>query len=68
MRVLSAITDPAAACRILKCLRMPPRAPPLAAANEGARVSGHAGDEWLGEVPGFDFDQSPPTGNWKSSA
>ncbi len=68
MRVLSAITDPTVAGRILRCLSLPARAPPLAAANEGARVSGQAGGEWLGEVPAFDFDQSPPTGDWESSA
>ncbi len=68
MRVLSAITDPTVAGRILRCLSLPARAPPLAAANEGARVSGQAGDEWFGEVPAFDFDQSPPTGDWESSA
>ena len=68
MRVLSAITDPTVAGRILRCLSLPARAPPLAAANEGARVSGQAGDEWLGEVPAFDFDQSPPTRDWESSA
>ena len=68
MRVLSAITDPTVAGRILRCLSLPARAPPLAEANEGARVSGQAGDEWLGEVPAFDFDQSPPTGDWESSA
>ncbi len=68
MRILSAITDPTVASRILRCLRLPVRAPPLAAANEGARVSGRAGDEWLGEVPGFDFDQSRPTEDWESSA
>ena len=68
MRVLSAITDPTVAGRILRCLSLPARAPPLAAANEEARVSGQAGDEWFGEVPAFDFDQSPPTGDWESSA
>jgi hypothetical protein len=64
MRVLSAITDPAVAGRILRCLRLPARAPPLGAATGGARVSGRADDEWLDEVPGFDFDQSAPSEDW----
>ncbi len=68
MSVLFAITDPTVAGQILRCLSLPVRAPPLAAASEGARVPGQAGDEWFGEVPAFDFDQSPPTGDGESSA
>ncbi len=68
MRVLSAITDPTVAGQTLRCLSLPARAPPLAAANEEARVSGQAGAEWLGEVPAFDFDQSPPTGDSERSS
>jgi hypothetical protein len=62
MRVLSAITDPDVARRILDCLRMPSRAPPLAASKP--RAEEHFEDlsselDW-GDDPGFDFDQSGP--------
>jgi hypothetical protein len=63
MRVLSAITDPIVASRILRCLSLPPRAPPQASAQDGEPVPGRVGEEWLGEVPDFDFDQSPPSGD-----
>jgi hypothetical protein len=60
MRVLSAITDPEVARRILECLQMPSRAPPLAPpehrAGEGLE-EGSADIDWGGD-PGFDFDQS----------
>lgn len=64
MRLLAAITDPSVARRILECLALPPRAPPLAPANEIDRepiVDPMAFERKL-EVsqsdPGFDFDQS----------
>ncbi len=63
MRVLSAITDPIVASRILRCLSLPPRAPPQASAKDGEPAPGRVGEEWLGEVPNFDFDQSPPSGD-----
>jgi hypothetical protein len=63
MRVLSAITDPIVAGRILRCLRLPPRAPPRASAKDREPVPGRAGEEWLDQVPEFDFDQSPPSGD-----
>ena len=64
MRVLSAITDPAIARRILECLRLPPRAPPLSPADEPEPAldidldfeTGNASIEDMD--PGFEFDQS----------
>ncbi len=71
MRLIAAITDPVVACRILECLALSSRAPPLAPANaielepamgpikfELSLAKAH-------ENPGFDFDQcayegSPP--------
>jgi len=61
MRVLSAITDPVVAGRILRCLGLPLRAPPLAAAGDGANRSHFIGHEILDEAPEFDFDQSSRT-------
>jgi hypothetical protein len=61
MRVLSAITDPVVAGRMLRCLGLPPRAPPLAAAGDGASRSHFIGHEILDEAPEFDFDQSSRT-------
>ncbi len=62
MRVLSAITDPDVARRILDCLRMPSRAPPLAAARPRAeeRLEEPSSELDWGDDPGFDFDQSGP--------
>ena len=54
MRMIAAITEPTIAKRILKCMGLPPRAPPLAPAHS----SGFAADPWL-EVPA-DYDQSAP--------
>ena len=62
MRLLSATTDPIVARRILECLALPPRAPPLAPANEDRLepVRGRFAFELtLAETPpelGFDFD------------
>jgi hypothetical protein len=58
MRVIAAITEPTIASRILKCMGLPPRAPPL----ESAHTSGFAIDPWL-EDPA-DYDQSAPN-NWE---
>ncbi len=54
MRVIAAITEPTVAKRILECMGLPPRAPPL----EPARTSDSAADAWLEEPA--DYDQSPP--------
>ena len=59
MRILAAITDPAVARRILKCLGLPPRAPPLTPPAPPESVTG----SWFSEPEAYDFDQSPP-GEW----
>ncbi|MCP5068580.1 MAG: IS91 family transposase [bacterium] len=56
MRVIAAITEPVVARRILECMSLPPRAPPL----EPARTSGFAADLWPEETGAEGFDQSPP--------
>ncbi len=55
MRVIAAITEPTVAKRILECMGLPPRAPPLTP----ARTSGSASDPWLEEAEAAGFDQSP---------
>jgi hypothetical protein len=66
MRVLSAVTDPHVARRILECLRMPPRAPPLTPASKRESEIDDALDMgWSNRSidqldPGFEFDQSVP--------
>jgi hypothetical protein len=62
MRVLSAITDPDVARRILDGLKMPSRAPPLAASETRAeeRLEEPSSELDWGDDPGFDFDQSGP--------
>ena len=58
MRILAAINEPAVARRILECLGLPARAPPLAPAPPPAfDVYGN-----FPEPPDFDsFDQTPRT-------
>ncbi len=64
MRLIAAITDPSVARRILECLALPPRAPPLTPAKEIDResmVGRGAFERTPAEAdgdPGFDFDQS----------
>ena len=62
MRVISAITDPDVARRILDCLDMPSRAPPLAASKPRAeeRLEEPSSELDWGDDPGFDLDQSGP--------
>ena len=63
MRILSAITEPDVARRILDWLDMPSRAPPLAEPKgEPGEISreGSTPDPPWEDDPGFDFDQSPP--------
>ena len=62
MRVIAAITDPAVANRILECMGLPPRAPPLRSAS----VRGSAATPWF-EEPAEAFDQTPPD-EWGSDA
>ncbi len=65
MRILSAITEPDVARRILACLDLPSRAPPLGSSPEASRSAGGelaseiAWGEW-DQDGGFDFDQSLP--------
>ena len=60
MRVLSAITDPAVAARILECVGMPSRAPPLGVVAHSSREPFEDSnlDVLQDNDPGFDFDQS----------
>jgi hypothetical protein len=62
MRILSAITEPDVARRILDCLHMPSRAPPLAEPKPRAEERFEEFSTALdwGDHPGFDFDQSGP--------
>ena len=52
MRLISAIEDPAVARKILECLKLPARVPPLEPAAADTPDLGQAEDDWL-------FDQSP---------
>ncbi len=54
MRVIAAITDPAVAKRILECMGLPPRAPPVRPAS----AQDSAATLWF-EEPAEDFDQTP---------
>ena len=62
---IAAITDPSVARRILECLALPPRAPPLAPTNEidlEPVVLRYAFELTLAESqsdPGFAFNPSP---------
>ena len=60
MRVLSAITDPAVAARILDCVGMSARAPPPGAAMRSSRepFEDSTLEFFRDDDPGFDFDQS----------
>ncbi len=64
MRLIAAITDPCVARRILECLALSSRAPPLEPANEidlGPEFCDSAVARELGRTPSdpdFDFDQS----------
>ncbi len=63
MRILSAITEPEVARRILECLDMPSRAPPLGKPKGGPAElprEESAPDLPWDVDPGFDFDQSRP--------
>jgi hypothetical protein len=64
MRILSAITEPDVARRILECLDMPSRAPPLGAprAEPEMRDGDSSPERPWDDDPGFDFDQSDPEG------
>ena len=52
MRIIAAIEDPDIARKILECLKLPARAPPLEPATADTPVPGQTDDDWL-------FDPSP---------
>jgi hypothetical protein len=56
VRLISVIEDPAIARRILVCVGLPARAPPITAASSSDALSGQ-----VSEVDErWDFDQTPP--------
>ena len=55
MRMIAAITEPTVAKRILECMGLPPRAPPLTKAD----APGVASEPWPEETDAAGFDQSP---------
>ena len=59
MRVLSAITDRTVAARILHCLALPSRAPPLGTSLGGKGPSESVEEALPDSILEFDFDQSP---------
>jgi hypothetical protein len=67
MRVLSAITDPTVAVRILRCLALPSRAPPLATPLEGGDPSESVEEEFPDSILEFDFDQSQSSDDYLRS-
>ena len=60
MRVLAAITEPAVAKRILACMDLPSRAPPLPPAHG----PGSGATSWPEETGAADFDQTAPDDDW----
>ena len=52
LRLIAAIEDPTVARKILECLKLPARAPPLESSAADAPDLGHGEDDWL-------FDPSP---------
>ncbi len=52
MRLIAAIEDPDVARRILECLNLPARAPPLGDATAASEEPQSLEDDWF-------FDQSP---------
>jgi hypothetical protein len=68
MRVLSAITDPPVATRILPCLALPARAPPLAPSRDAVGQPYSAEDVPSDPIPEFDYDQSQSFDDCASSA
>jgi hypothetical protein len=56
MRLLAAIEDPGIACRILKCLDLPARAPPLLPVAGGPAAPSEPG--FGSDDPEWEFDQT----------
>jgi hypothetical protein len=63
MRVIAAITESTIAKRILDCMGLPPKAPPLTPAC----TSGSVADPGPEEAEAAGFDQSPPD-EWSEGA
>ena len=59
MRLLAAIEDPVVARKILRCLGLPARGPPLGTMPGASVDSDH---ECWDEESLWDFDQAPPGG------
>ena len=57
MRLVAAIEEPEVARKILECLDLPARAPPLLPPPDAP--AGQETDSW-GEEPPWAFDQTPP--------
>jgi len=66
MRILAAITDPSVARRILECMRLPARAPPLLGPALASECPSKTDEQGKPDEP-FDFDQSPPS-DWDFGA
>jgi hypothetical protein len=60
LRLVAAIEDPAVARKILECLDLPARAPPLGPVPEDS--AGRESEAWDEVVP-WAFDQTPPDGD-----
>jgi hypothetical protein len=60
MRMVSAIEDPEVARKILECLDLPARAPPLGPVSNGS--GWHESESWDKDAPEA-FDQTPPDDN-----
>ena len=56
MRLVAAIDDPEVARKILACLDLPARAPPLGSAR--VESEGHESESWDDDSP-WTFDQTP---------
>ena len=63
MRLLAAITDPAVATRILTCMRLPARAPPLEPPVPHEPITA----AWEEDASPADFDQTLPE-DWDTGA
>jgi len=63
LRYLATITEPSVARRILECLGLSPRAPPITSAS----TPGWIPDPWLEPPAAADFDQTP-TEDWDTGA
>jgi hypothetical protein len=68
MRVLAAITDPTVAARILRCLALPSRAPPIATSLEAVGPSGCSAEPFSDANLEFDFDQTQPSDVYERGA